>query len=49
MLLHINGNFKIRKLKSALFSQSFVLKRPALSISGVDQGMKPIKTTVPTG
>ena len=33
MLLHINGMFTMGKLKSSLYSQSFVLNRPSLSNS----------------
>ena len=40
MLLHINGTFKMGKLKSSLLSQSVVLNRPSLSIRLVGEGMK---------
>ena len=33
ILLHINGKFTMRKLKSSLLSSNFVLNRPSLSIS----------------
>ena len=35
MLLHMNGKFRMGKLKSSLLSSSFVLSRPSLSGSEV--------------
>jgi hypothetical protein len=47
MLLHINGKFSMRKLKSSILSLGFVLKRPSLSISRcIYQGMKNLAVSV---